>query len=287
VAALFVEHARRLSYDDFVLVVRRWEMLADADGAHREADEAHRDRRAGIASVGVECHLSGRWGAAQGALIESVLERFAQAEFEADWEATVREHGNAASALLMPRTAAQRRADAVVAIFERAATTTGGATPAVPLVNIVVDAVTLAETLGQAAPASIDPRRRRCETIDGRLLPPSDVVAAMWWGRVRRVVLDETGVVVDLGRQQRLFSGSARDAVLLQAHRCVAAGCTVPIGRCEADHVVPWHVGGPTDQRNAAPLCGHHNRWKSTGSRVWRDSSGYWHTARPDGTEIG
>jgi Domain of unknown function (DUF222) len=287
VAGLFVEHARHLSYDDFVLVVRRWEMLADADGAHREAEEAHRDRRAGLAVVGVECHLTGRWGAAQGAVIESVLARFEQAEFDADWEATVRQHGDAACALLMPRTAAQRRADAVVAIFERAADAPATGTAAVPLVNLVVDVHTVREALGQPGSAPVDPRRRRCETADGRLVPPGDVLAAMWWGRVRRVVVDDAGVVVDLGRARRLFTGSARDAVKLQATHCVAAGCEVPIHRCEADHVVPWSEGGPTGQRNGAPLCGHHNRWKSSGYRVWRDCSGYWHTSRPDGSEIG
>jgi hypothetical protein len=220
-------------------------------------------------------------------VIESVLERFEQAEFDADWAATVRAHGEAACAALMPRTAAQRRADAVVAIFERAAASPAGSTPAVPLVNIVVDVHTLAEALGGATSTDIDPRDRRCETTGGRLLPPSDVVAAMWWGRVRRVVVDPTGVVIDLGRTRRLFTGAAREAVMLQTHRCVAAGCTVPVARCEADHVLPWRDGGPTDQRNAAPLCGHHNRWRSNGHRVWRDHAGYWHTSRPDGTEIG
>lgn len=220
-------------------------------------------------------------------MVESVLARFEQAEFDADWETTVRQHGEAACALLVPRTAAQRRADAVVAIFERAADAPATGTAAVPLVNLVVDVRTLCEVLDDASPTPTDPRQRRCETTDGRLVPPGDVLAAMWWGRVRRVVVDDAGVVVDLGRAGRLFTGSARDAVMLQATHCVAAGCEVPIHGCEADHVVSWSDGGPTDQRNAAPLCGHHNRWKSSGYLVWRDSLGYWHTSRPDGSEIG
>jgi hypothetical protein len=220
-------------------------------------------------------------------VIESVLARFVQAEFDADWEATVREHGDAACSLLMPRTATQRGADAVVAIFERAADAPAMGTTAVPLVNLVVDVHTVREALGQPGSTPVDPRRRRCETTDGRRVPPSDVLAAMWWGRVRRVVVDDAGVVVDLGRARRLFTGSARDAVMLQATHCVAAGCEASIHRCEADHVVSWSEGGPTDQRNAAPLCGHHNRWTSSGYRVWRDSLGYWHTSRPDGSEIG
>ncbi len=106
-------------------------------------------------------------------------------------------------------------------------------------------------------------------------------------GHVRRVVLDSAGNVIDLGRRRRLFEGAAREAVFLQAIRCIWPGCVDPAGRCQADHIDDWQHGGATRPANGAPLCGRHNRWKNRGYTVWRDAEGNWRTYRPDGTEIG
>ncbi len=108
----------------------------------------------------------------------------------------------------------------------------------------------------------------------------------MIWGQVRRVVVDSAGVVINMGRRQRLFRGNARQAILLQSSRCVVAGCATPIRRCEADHLIEWGRHGHTDGANGAPVCGRHNRLKNSGYRVHRDNQGFWHTYRPDGTEI-
>ena len=189
----------------------------------------------------------------------------------------------------MPRSDAQRRFDALYAIFERAATVEPGAKAAIPLVNFVIDVPTLERLLNRTGDTSApaDPRQRRCETVAGIPIPPGDVVAAMIWGQVRRVVVDSAGVVINMGRRQRLFRGNAREAVLLQSSRCVMAGCATPIRRCEADHLMEWGRHGHTDGPNGAPVCGRHNRLKNSGYRVHRDDHGFWHTYRPDGTEIG
>ena len=93
----------------------------------------------------------------------------------------------------------------------------------------------------------------------------------MIWGQVRRVVVDSAGVVINMGRRQRLFRGNARQAILLQSSRCVIAGCATPIRRCEADHLTEWGRHGHTDGPNGAPVCGRHNRLKNSGYRVHRD----------------
>ena len=217
-----------------------------------------------------------------------IFERFCDAEFTADWDHTLARYGDAACYSLMPRSDAQRRFDAMYAIFERAATAYPDAKAAVPLVNFVIDVPTLKAYLDGTGDTTVpaDPRQRRCETVAGIPVPPSDVVAAMIWGQVRRVVVDSAGVVINMGRRQRLFRGNARQAILLQSSRCVVAGCATPIRRCEADHLTEWGRHGHTDGPNGAPVCGRHNRLKNTGYRVHRDDEGFWHTYRPDGTEI-
>jgi hypothetical protein len=152
-----VDNARRLSHHEFRITVRRWEMLADMDGAHRSAQQAHEGRTAGIAEVGEEIMVHARGGLAQGAVMTE--------------------------------------------IFERAAATAPNATSAVPLVNFVLDVPTLKTYLDGTGESAVpaDPRQRRSETTADTPVPPSDIVAAMMWGQVRRVVVDSAGVVINMG----------------------------------------------------------------------------------------
>ena len=98
------------------------------------------------------------------------------------------------------------------------------------------------------------------------------------------------GVITDLGRRARLFTGSARTAALLQAAldgtgRCLWPSCINR--RCQVDHTLEWIADDRgTDTANSGPLCPRHNRWKTRGYHTWRDPTGIWHTRRPDGTEI-
>lgn len=287
---IMLRHAAFMPYADFRRVVEHWERLADVDGAHRHADAVHRDRhaRVRVTSDRVEFEASG--GTASGAMLAEVFDRFCRAEFLTDWERNRQIHGDGATAATMPRTARQRRYDALVAIFERAAGSPVDASTPEPVVNVHVDAHTLDVMMnGERAttPAPDDPRERRCETLSGIPLTPADALSACLWGRIRRVVTDADGVVIDMGRSARLFTGAAREAVMMQSTQCVMAGCVVPVGDCQADHVHDWYHGGCTDCHNGCPLCGFHNRLKSArGFAVRRDEHGYWHTYRPDGTEI-
>jgi hypothetical protein len=99
------------------------------------------------------------------------------------------------------------------------------------------------------------------------------------------VVLDDEGLPITWGRQQRLFKGAAREAVMMLSDRCVHPGCRVRASHCEADHLVEWSAGGFTEPGNGGPECRRHNLFRNLGFRSRRDRFG-WHTYRPDGTEI-
>jgi hypothetical protein len=200
-------------------------------------------------------------------------------------------HGDDTCAELLARTPGQRRFDALIALARRAASDTGGREPK-PLVNIVVDQATfehhLATRLGVDVepldPADVD--QRRCETSTGIQLDPDDVLAAAVFGRVRRVVMDAAGIVVDQGRTRRLFTGRLRDAVLLAQHWCTWGGCDRRSDQCQTDHSLPFARDGGTSTRNGNPACGFHNRFKhQRGYRTWRDpTTRQWHIQRPDGS---
>ena len=132
-----------------------------------------------------------------------------------------------------------------------------------------------------------DPDSYRCSTLDGVPLEPVEQFFSSLANHVRRVIVTTKGVVIDLGRKARLFTGSARLAAQLQSPRCIWPGCDVPTSRCEIDHLHDHANGGPTNPDNGAPRCGVHNRWKQKGFTVTPDpDTGRWRTYRPDGTEI-
>jgi Domain of unknown function (DUF222) len=291
-ASLLVGHAHDLWFEEFSVVIQRWQALADADGAHGAHERAHATRDAHVSVVGERVYLDGRGGVVAGSVIEEIFARFCATEFAADWEAGLAQWGDKMHPGLLDRSAAQRRFDALLAIFTSAAAS-GVVGQWDPLVNIIVDQATVEHHLATLAGTNVEPidpitvDDRRCETSTGHQIDPADMLAAALCGRVRRVVLDTAGVVIDLGRRARLFTGGARDAVLLGDRWCMWPGCDLRSGRCQTDHTTPWANDGPTSPDNGGPACGRHNRWKQRGFTTLRDENGHWHTYRPDGTEIG
>ena len=290
--ARLVGEAVALDYADYLTFLNTWVAAADPDGAHQSAERAHRNRRARIGILGNECYLDAAGGATHGVQLKEILDAFTHSEWLADWDEGILHHGERMCPGLMSRTDAQRRFDALVAVFHAAATMTGDSTGTAVTVNLLVGLDAFEHHLEKALggdPAPLDPNdpMNRCETDSGVVIDAYDMLIAAATGQVRRVVLDSAGVVVDMGRKQRLFTGPLRDAVLLSAHRCTWPACAVPGSACQADHVLPWSQAGPTSTANGGLECGHHNRWKTRGYRTWRDPKGHWHHYRPDGTELG
>jgi hypothetical protein len=178
-----------------------------------------------------------------------------------------------------------------------AANVNGSGQPATTT-NIVIDDVTFARWVRKLSgidPGPDDPWRPgyRCSTIDGVRLEPGEAVAVSLLGDIRRIITDAKGVVIDMGRRSRLYTGHARLAAQLPHTHCIWPGCHVKTSRCEIDHSTPWFPGrggdpgeGCTCPDNGAPLCGRHNRHKQHGYRTRRDTTGKWITTRPDGTVL-
>ena len=281
-------------FSDVERVLRRWEALADPDGAVRSEADAHASRAVRIRIVGAQGVITGQCGAADAVLLREILERFTDAEFLADVdEARFRTGRDEVTAHELPRTSQQRRFDALQAIMVTAAAGAPAVIGVEPLVNIRVDQATAEDWLRRMAgeevphPSSSEVLIRHCETVDGTQLPGEVMAAALVVGRFRGVLTDGRGVVTHLGRRSRLFRGGAKDAAILGDRSCFWVGCNVPTQRCQTDHSVPYSTAGPTDPSNAGRGCGHHNRWKHRGYRTVRRGDGTWDIYRPDGTRIG
>ncbi|MCE9621992.1 MAG: hypothetical protein K8R99_06585, partial [Actinomycetia bacterium] len=214
-----MSQATVLDYDDYITLLAQWEALADTEGAHGDHERAHRDRNAHLSIVGERCYLDANGAAVDGAQLIEIFEQFCRGEFLADWETGVAIHGDAMVPSLMERTDAQRRFDALKAIFGAAAVS-GQSPTGEPVVNLIVGYELFEHHLRRALgehPAPLDPNNpaHRCQTADGVVIDPYDMLVAAALGQVRRIVLDTAGVIVDVGRKQRLFTGALRDAVML------------------------------------------------------------------------
>lgn len=263
--AVLVEHARR-GFERLGDVLQRWVQFGDPDGNERRHEIAHRDRDAMVFERDGVIHLHAHCGTAQGASMMEIFARQCEAEFLADWDTAKATHGDGAHPGHLERTDAQRRMDALHRLFEQAVAAPAGSKAPEPMVDYVIsaaeyDAALIEMVTGTKAPAAtvknID--TKRCETSTGFPLSARDVVIASLIGTIRRVVIDDSGRVIDLGRKRR-FTGASRDAVLLgDGRRCIWPGCGRDTNRNQIDHTHEHARGGLTTPHNGGPACGRHN----------------------------
>jgi hypothetical protein len=88
---------------------------------------------------------------------------------------------------------------------------------------------------------------------------PSTLALLACNARIRRVVLDEHGAVLHLGRGHRLATPAQKAALYARDIGCVIPGCTVPGDLCEIHHVTAWADAGRTDIDNLVLACPRHH----------------------------
>jgi hypothetical protein len=245
--ALLVDHARSMSWADFVRAIEYWRQHADPDGVERDADHDEALRRVhlspGLRGTGI---LDGMLTPLGYATVDAALRRIEQELFEADWAAARAEHGEAATACHLTRSPAQRRHDALVEFAKRAVTApTGGKRPK-PLISVFVGYETF--------------KGRICQLAGGTVVSPGTAASLLDEALIERVVFDGPSRVVDLGRA-RSFTGAVRRALEARDQRCTHHSCDQPSERCQGDHVQAWSAGGATTVDNGQLRRAFHNRW--------------------------
>ena len=265
---LLVGFARDLSFADFVRAVRYWCDLADPDDAERQA-QAEEESRSLHASVTFEgtTRLDGTLDRVRGHVFRTELERIERELWEADWAEARERLGDAARESDLRRSAAQRRADALVEMAKRSRESQGAREP-VWVGNLVMDWDTYltqlhrlgAETAGEDPNAFPYPCERVCELDDGTILTPGQALAMILEGWARRLVLGAGNVPLDYGDKIRFPTPDLRKAVELAHRHC--KDCDVPANKCQIDHQLEYSAGGPTNAANLVPRCEFHNKWK-------------------------
>lgn len=105
-----------------------------------------------------------------------------------------------------------------------------------------------------------DPPRPYAHVENGPGLPDRVVQRLLCSGRIRTVLRDGEGSVLDVGRSRRLVTERQYKALLIRHRgRCAYPGCT-NTRDLDGHHVIPWLEGGRTDMSNLILLCEpHHN----------------------------
>lgn len=268
--AHLVALAERLDGTANAKALAQWQ--AELDPAARQ--RAHDEQRAAR-----YLHLSHTPG---GTVVKGLLDSVAGHRVQLALEAV-----SPRPALDDDRSPEQRRADALVALADRAledpATVTGAAVrPHVsPLVSESTWAsvrraqLTVPTTPAQAAVAAQHAGAARGGAVqvasalagqpavcdeDGRTWPASEVARVLCDCRISRVVLGSDSVPLDLGRTHRLFTGAQRRAATVRDGGCGWPSCPAAARWCELHHIRWWdRDGGSSDLDNAVLLCSYHH----------------------------
>jgi hypothetical protein len=247
--AMLVDQARVLSYESFVRLVAYWEQRADPDGTEDQAEERRTRRDVYLVETFSELWLGQMTlDPVSGAIVSAELERLEKELFEQEWAETRTTLGREPTPGDLPRTTAQRRADALVEMATRARVAPVDGRRPEPLFSVLVGYEAL--------------YGRISELEDGAVLAPGTLLP--WFGAAdfERAVF-APGKRVEVSVTSRLFTGATRRAIALRDRTCTHPYCDLPAAQCQIDHIVPYTAGGLTTQENGRVHCGFHNRLRN------------------------
>jgi hypothetical protein len=155
-----------------------------------------------------------------------------------------------------PRSIDKRRGDAVGQILrtylsQSTRPMSGGVLPHVTLIRPGQRGEEAVDSLGFGGPVSA---------------ATADLIACD--STLTNVIVDFSGVPLDVGRAERLFTLAIRKALGVRDGGCAHPGCGRPVSWCDAHHIQPWSDGGSTSLDNGVLLCRlhhsliHHGGWQ-------------------------
>ena len=90
-------------------------------------------------------------------------------------------------------------------------------------------------------------------------VPRSTIDRLLCTGAFTQVLTDSGGVILDVGRQQRLFTAEQRLALAIRDGGCMMSNCNKPPSWTEAHHIEYWSDLGLSNIDQAILLCAHHH----------------------------
>src|SRR5271156_6104994 len=167
-----------------------------------------------------------------------------------------------------------RRADALAVLAENFLAKSGSSSTTADRYQVVVHVD--AETLREHSAG-------RCEIEHGPSIPAETARRLSCDAGLLRVIENEHGQPLDVGRKTRSIPPAIRRALNLRDAGCRFPGCTHE-RYVDAHHIEHWADGGETKLSNLVTLCRLHHRLVHEGQiRIETPASGGWRFVRPDG----
>ena len=239
---------------------RRVREVIDPDGSLADVNRQH-DRRWLTIAKGLDgmVNIEGLLDPESGATVLTVLGQAATPSGTTD-----------------TRSAAQRRADAFVEVCRQSLDRGEGRRAGTAQPHLLV--TTSLEALQNVA------GHPPAELAWSDTLPGSAVQRHACDATITRVLVDSSGMPLDVGRTTKVVPPAIRSALIVRDGGCVAQGCSRPIVWTEAHHIVHWVEGGPTALDNLVLLCrAHHRRVHDEGWHLKKDPDGHHMLLPPDG----
>lgn len=246
---MLVRHAKAMTYAHFGKALAYWQMHADPNEGEDRYAKLHDERRADRATTWRgHLHLNAWLDPIAGTVVDTVLRGIEDDLFEQDWAEAKARLGREPSISELARTAAQRRADALLEMALRAATAPADGRRPEPCFTVMIGLPGL---------------EKLCELADGTVIPHGALLPWLGVSWIERVVFGAPSRVLDVGVRQRLFTGAIRRAIQVRDRECFHGLCDEPGHNCQVDHIDPYTNGGDTTQDNGQLACDFHNRKKS------------------------
>jgi Domain of unknown function (DUF222) len=246
---LLVGFARTLTFREFERAVDYWRLHADPDGAEDGARAREDGRRATLGPS-----FAGSWmgqfdlDPVGGEIFSSELDRICDLLYEDDRAEARARLGREPLDHELGRTPVQRRADALVEMALRSASTPESAQRPRPLVTFLVGY----EHYGRPV----------CELASGTVVTPGTVARHLAEADLE-LALFRSQRRVEISATVRLFTGATRRAIEVRDGQCRHPFCDRPAPRCQIDHIIPYARGGPSTQANGRVYCSYHNRLRN------------------------
>ena len=245
--AYLVQAGIDMKFGSFCGVVAYWEQMADQDGTDEAAlaREARRDAYLVPSPDGYVGQMN--FDVIGGAIVAKEHKRIADELFEADWAEAKERLGRDPHVDDLARTPAQRRADAMIEMAVRSASTPAGAQRPEPLFSVLIDYPTLFGRISQLE--------------QGPVVAPGSLIRWLDEATFERIIFgpDKRG---ECSKTSRFFAGATRRVIETRDLECQHPFCDLSAEKCQIDHIVPFSEGGLTEQLNAQVLCGRHNRMR-------------------------
>jgi hypothetical protein len=233
---VLLEAAATVEAQDFPRAIRKWMSLADDELAKEDAAFSFERRGFTLSPTTGGSVVGGFLDPEASAIVGSVLDAEQPPEGKAD-----------------TRSQAQRRADALVRLCERAR---GGDLPeSRPIAGAEI--VMSHDVFAGHPLANLD--SLQCEITGFGPIPRVTTERMLCDCALGRVVVRGRSQILDLGRRTRTVPDRLRRAIVIRDEHCQFPGCRAPAAWCDVHHLLHWILGGETNPENCALLCRRHH----------------------------